>query len=138
MGNLAQLYGGDGLTITTIVRKLLAVGTPSWVIESVVKTICVDFGIVGTKHQLEQPEFLAEWIVSVVRSEFPGPIAYDLDTRTGRVDMPAGCCVDMSTTIALFEDIDSHVERIDTYAGAVADTSYVRRYGRWIAYAPAR
>jgi hypothetical protein len=60
-------------------------------------------------------------------------ITYDWTTRTGRVDMPAYCCVDMSGCVAFFEALDPEVGCIETFAGPLPDTYYVRTGRRWTA-----
>jgi hypothetical protein len=62
-------------------------------------------------------------------------LAYDFRTRIGRLAMPGGCCTDMAGCIRLFIAIDPSVVRIETVAGDVADTIYVRHVTGWIAQA---
>ena len=61
-------------------------------------------------------------------------LAYNFadDGGTGFVFMaPMNCC-DMTGCIELFKQIDPHVNRIVTYAGNVADTSYEKdEAGNW-------
>jgi hypothetical protein len=65
-------------------------------------------------------------------------LSYEFDTRTGVLVMPEGCCTDMSGAIALFRGIDAEVTRIETYGGAVRDTTYARGpRGKWDARLPA-
>jgi len=65
-------------------------------------------------------------------------LAYDYATRTGRLDMPAGCCCDMTGAIALFRYLHPAVERIETFAGGQPDTSYRLEAGAWTAIRPRR
>lgn len=60
-------------------------------------------------------------------------LRYDFDARVGRLDMPQTNACDMAGCIALFERIDSGVERIDTFSGSKPDTSYVRNGQSWLA-----
>jgi len=53
-------------------------------------------------------------------------LAYDFESRTGRLDMPPVCCCDMSGCINLFRAIDPDVRRIETYSGGLRDTFYER------------
>lgn len=53
-------------------------------------------------------------------------IAYDFKSRTGRVDMAVGNCVDMRGCIDVFERIDPKIKTIETFAGDQPDTSYHR------------
>jgi hypothetical protein len=46
-------------------------------------------------------------------------LAYDFETLTGQLYLPAGCCCDMRGCVQLFLAIDAKVQRIETYAGAV-------------------
>lgn len=63
-------------------------------------------------------------------------LAYDWTTRSGRLDLPPGCCTDMTGTIAVFTSLDSRVTRIETVAGHCPDTVYVRVGDRWQARGP--
>jgi hypothetical protein len=53
-------------------------------------------------------------------------IEYDCNTATGRVFMRPGCCVNMTSTILLFQRIARDVCVIETFAGDRRDTSYHR------------
>ena len=53
-------------------------------------------------------------------------IEYDCNTATGRVFMADGCCVDMTSTILLFQRIARDVCVIETFAGDRRDASYHR------------
>lgn len=63
-------------------------------------------------------------------------LTFDFRTHTGRLILPDLCCADMSGCIRLFTAIDPHVIRIETLAGDVADTTYVRDGGNWAALPP--
>jgi hypothetical protein len=65
--------------------------------------------------------------------------AYDYATRTGRLDLPPGCCTDMAGAVALFRHLHPAVERIETFAGGQPDTCYQRTGRTWTASrSPAR
>lgn len=60
-------------------------------------------------------------------------VRYDVARRTGQLHISVGCRCDMQACTDLFEGIDSHVEIIFTYAGAMVDTIYSRANGKWSA-----
>lgn len=60
-------------------------------------------------------------------------LAYDFKMRRGGLRMSDDECWDMSACIALVEAIDSSVKKIETYAGAVLDTTYWRSGRGWSA-----
>jgi hypothetical protein len=53
-------------------------------------------------------------------------IAYDFDRRLGRLYMAEGNCCDMSGCIGFFVGVDPAVRHIETFAGDMPDTVYVR------------
>ncbi|SEP45341.1 hypothetical protein SAMN02990966_06494 [Rhodospirillales bacterium URHD0017] len=53
-------------------------------------------------------------------------IAYDFERRIGRLYMAEDNCCDMSGCIEFFSGIDPDVRRIETFAGEVPDTVYIR------------
>lgn len=61
-------------------------------------------------------------------------LEYDFNKRIGRLFMPKDNCCDMSGCVAMFERIDPHVKRIETFAAGKPDTMYGRPNG-WVAYA---
>ena len=64
-------------------------------------------------------------------------LSYDVTRRMGLLSLPPGCCADMDGAIALFTAIDPEARRIETMAGPVLDTVYVRICeGVWKALAP--
>jgi hypothetical protein len=55
--------------------------------------------------------------------------------RRGILRMPYCCCCDMVGCIRLFERINDEIEKIETFAGEVRDTVYMRRQGgEWRAF----
>ncbi len=58
---------------------------------------------------------------------------YSFQLREGGLHMGVGQCCDMGGCIALFQNIDSDVQRIVTYAGGVKDTTYEKSRDTWIA-----
>jgi hypothetical protein len=59
-------------------------------------------------------------------------VAYDFESRKGRLDMLPGCCCDMGGCILLFRAIDPEARRLETYAGDLRDTVYERdNQDRW-------
>jgi hypothetical protein len=58
-------------------------------------------------------------------------IHYNLPQRTGVVYMGDTDCVDMRGCINLFTAIDDKVERILTFQGDRADTTYSKIDGEW-------
>ncbi|QKC99198.1 hypothetical protein EB231_35010 [Mesorhizobium sp. NZP2298] len=60
-------------------------------------------------------------------------VAYDFYTGVGTVFMEEDSCTDMSGCIDVFERMDSKVRRIETYAGARQDTTYIKVNCEWIA-----
>lgn len=64
-------------------------------------------------------------------------VAYDFETRAGRLRMAPEDCCDMSACVALFTTIDPTVRAIETFAGEVPDTIYKRLGNRWHALTPA-
>lgn len=60
-------------------------------------------------------------------------LTYDFENRVGTLVMEENNCCDMRACIALFELIDSGVQRINTFAGGERDTMYVKRRDEWIA-----
>jgi hypothetical protein len=64
-------------------------------------------------------------------------IEYDCKTATGRVFMARDCCVDMTSTILLFERLAQDVCVIETFAGDRRVTSYHRTSPeQWRAVSP--
>ncbi len=69
----------------------------------------------------------------------PWALAHDFRTHFGKLTVAEGHCCDMEGCIALFERIDPEVKLIETYAGDVPDTLYVRlSTGKWTAYRPGK
>jgi hypothetical protein len=61
-------------------------------------------------------------------------VYYDFGERTGKLVMGDQQCCTMDGCIAMFRRIDPDVRLINTYAGKIADTSYMRDMeGRWTA-----
>lgn len=60
-------------------------------------------------------------------------LSYDFSARKGVLHLDEGNCTDMSGCIGIFVAIDPDVRRIDTIAGKITDTVYVRRGDRWFA-----
>ena len=48
-------------------------------------------------------------------------LEYDFNKRIGRLFMPKDNCCDMSGCVAMFERIDPHVKRIETFAAGKPD-----------------
>jgi hypothetical protein len=60
-------------------------------------------------------------------------LTYDFCTQTGKLDLPAANCCDMTGAIKLFTAIDPDVQAIETFAGGEPDTVYSRNRGEWTA-----
>jgi hypothetical protein len=58
-------------------------------------------------------------------------LAYDFQTRTGKLVMGDQSCTDMSACMALFKAIDPNVQCIGTFAGDKPDTLYRLRNDEW-------
>lgn len=61
-------------------------------------------------------------------------VAYDFEKRLGTLEMEPYNCCDMRGCISYFGGIDPAVKRIETFAGGVPDTFYVRSGRRWAAF----
>lgn len=69
-------------------------------------------------------------------SGYAQALTYDYQARSGRLTLPAGCCVDMGACLRLFLAIDPAVVRVATFAGQVPDTVYTRHTAGWSAHLP--
>lgn len=58
-------------------------------------------------------------------------LSYDACTRIGTIEMPEGCCTDMTGAVKLFTQIDPAVIRVITRAGGKVDTTYERQGSKW-------
>ena len=65
-------------------------------------------------------------------------IDYDFQLRRAVVHLPPGDCCDMGGCIAAIEKIDRRAREIQTVAGDLPDTAYIRIDGEWHAVAPER
>jgi hypothetical protein len=71
------------------------------------------------------------WIASVQCTVIA--LTYDFVNREGRLVMAKNNCCDMDGCINLFTDIDPEVRMIETFAGDLRDTLYLRSRDKWVA-----
>jgi hypothetical protein len=63
----------------------------------------------------------------------PKSLAYDFETREGKLYMAQGDSCNVSACIVLFRRIDPEVGRIETFSGERRATCYCRdKRGKWV------